>query len=227
MGLGSIALLVSCVTSQSGKPFSYEDYQAEREVRLQSLSVLLKNSRSALFSDKTRFDHCFVDGSNQRLPGKPKAAVKISGPKKGKLSLVEIATPEEAKDHSEFERCVRLAINRMDVDHESEFFNDRVAVLSPSWIEPNATMMEPSKVQVPAGEVCLLLIRQFYKFKKWDVRKVGNQKVSDSPNKFGDEDIIVCSSQDIPAHFKWDLKDVQVRYPSEDLDGYIVMDGFE
>ncbi|HYX35275.1 MAG TPA: hypothetical protein VE954_19435 [Oligoflexus sp.] len=189
--------------------------------------MLLEQTRSALFSDKSRFDHCFVTSSNQRLPGKLKASIKISGPKLGKLTLVDISTSEEAKDDAGFERCVRLVINRLDIDHESKFINDRVAILSPSWVEPTPTIIEPSRVQVPAGEVCMLLIRQFYKFKKWDVRKAGKQKVSDNFVKFGDEDIIVCSSQNIPAHFNWNLKDVRLRYPSEDLDGYIVIDGFE
>ncbi|HYX38057.1 MAG TPA: hypothetical protein VE954_33565 [Oligoflexus sp.] len=219
--------LVSCVSAQSRIPFSYEDHLAERKSRLASLSTLLEKTRSALFDDRARFDHCFMDSSNSRLAGELKAAIKLDGPSSSKLTMLEISPPEEAKDRAEFERCVRIAINRMDIDYEDNFFNPRVAVLSPSWTRLTRTILEPSKVQVPAGEVCMLLIRQFYKFKTWDLRKVEKQIVSDNFDKLGEEDVIVCSNQNIPAHFRWDIQDVKSRYPSANLNGYIVVDAFE
>lgn len=214
--------LSACITTNALKPISQEEYFSEREQRLDRIDNFLVKSQRAIFEDRTRFDSCFEKNEKGI-----RVALTLFGPKSGKFTVGQISPPENLKDEDKFRTCVRVALNRIEMPLDNETSAQLMVVIFPSSVEPSTTKIHPKEYQIPPNRICLGLQRQFYKLKKWDLRKRNDGFVSDTYTKFATEDLFVCSGENLRKQFPWDLSEIKEKYPNEELEGYFVADGFE
>ncbi len=214
---------MGCVTSNTPKPISQEEYSTEREARLERIENFLVKSQEVIFDDRTRFDSCF-----SQIPDKDlRAAIVLEGPKSHKFNVEQISPPTGLKDEDEFRRCLRVEFNRLDMPIDNETSAKLLAVIFPSKAEPSTTKIHPMEYQIPPNRICLGLQRQFYKLKTWDLRKRKDGFISENHRRFASENHFICSGENLRGKFPWDLSEVRKKFPNEDLEGYFVADGFE